>query len=126
MNVDVQQTPPEQKILHLCRREVLRPIRDEILRVSGYQVDSTISFGEGLDLFRERLYVLVLVDVDGEDGIHLAETFCGDVRTLHPGQLVAFVCNWRVATLTDCPDEVLRTEFDPGAFVAGVKKMLSA
>ena len=41
-----------------------------------------------------------------------------------PGQLVAFVCNWRVAILTDCPDEIVRTEFDPAAFVNGVHEIV--
>jgi len=35
---------------------------------------------------------------------------------------VAFVCNWRVAILTDCPDEIVRTEFNPDAFVRGVRE----
>ena len=41
-----------------------------------------------------------------------------------PGQLVAFVCNWRVAIMTDCPDEILRTEFDPAAFAQGVRDIV--
>jgi DNA-binding response OmpR family regulator len=103
---------------------MLRPLRDQILRLSGFAVDSTLSHVEGFELFQSRPYHLVLVDVEGETGIHDAETFCSEVRTAHPGQLVAFVCNWRVAILTDCPDEILRTEFDPQAFVDGVKSML--
>jgi hypothetical protein len=51
-----------------------------------------------------------------------AERLCSEIKTIHHGQLVAFVCNWRVALLTDCPDEILRTEFDPAAFVEGVRK----
>jgi len=34
------------------------------------------------------------------------------------------VCNWRVALMTDCPDEILRTEFDPESFVEGVKEII--
>jgi DNA-binding response OmpR family regulator len=111
-------------ILHVCRREMLRPLRDQILRLSGYKVDSTLSSTEGLTLFQSEKYDLVLVDVEGESGIHEAETLCSDVKTAKPTQLVAFVCNWRVAILTDCPDEILRTEFDPKAFVEGVQAML--
>jgi len=62
--------------------------------------------------------------VEGESGIQEAETLCSEIRTAKPGQLVAFVCNWRVAVLTDCPDEVLRTEFDPKAFVDGVRALV--
>lgn len=122
-NQDMTPTSPEQKsILHICVREVLRPIRDQILRLSGYTVESAFGYGEALDLFRSGPVDLVLLDVEGEEGIPAAERFCSEVKTLHHGQLVAFVCNWRVAILTDCPDEILRTEFDPAAFVAGVKK----
>lgn len=72
-------------------------------------------------MFWGRQYDLVLVDVEGESGIGEAEHLCSEIKTAQHKQNVAFVCNWRVATLTDCPDEILRTEFDPAAFVAGVK-----
>ena len=111
-------------ILHVCKREVLRPIRDQILRISGFDVVSTCETAEALTLFRANAFALVLIDVEGAGEMHEAERLCSEVKTSHHGQLVAFVCNWRVATLTDCPDEVLRTEFDPAAFVAGVHTML--
>ena len=108
-------------ILHICRREMLRPLRDQILRLSGFIVDSTISATDGLAMFWGRHYDLVLVDVEGETGVGEAESLCSEIKTAQHTQKVAFVCNWRVATLTDCPDEILRTEFDPAAFVAGVR-----
>ena len=111
-------------ILHICRREMLRPLRDQILRLSGYKVDSTLDPTEALNIFQSATYDLVLVDVEGESGVHDAETLCSNVKTANPGQLVAFVCNWRVAILTDCPDEILRTEFNPKAFVEGVRTIL--
>ena len=116
----------KQSILHICRREVLRPLRDQILRLSGFVVDSTLSAGEGLSMFVAKSYDLVLIDVEGEDGIPEAEQLCSEVKTARHEQVVAFVCNWRVAILTDCPDEILRTEFDPKAFVDGVKGILEA
>jgi len=100
-------------ILHVCKREMVRPLRDQILRVSGFQVDSTLN------------YALVLIDVEGENGVHEAEQLCSDVKEARHDQVVAFVCNWRVAILSDCPDEIVRTEFNPATFVAGVKKILS-
>jgi hypothetical protein len=117
---------PEQKtsILHLCKREVLRPLRDAILRLSGYEVTSTCDFSEAVDLFLTAPFALVLIDVEGEEGIPLAENLCETIKKIHHGQLVAFVCNWRVAILTDCPDHIVRTEFDPEAFVSGVREML--
>lgn len=108
-------------ILHICRREMLRPLRDQILRLSGFSVDSAVSTEAGLTMFWERHYDLVLVDVEGEEGVRAAEQLCSEIKTAQHTQKVAFVCNWRVANLTDCPDEILRTEFDPAAFVAGVR-----
>ncbi len=113
---------PKLSILHLCKRELLRPLRDQILRLSGYMVQSTCSEEEAIQCFRTQPFDLVMVDVEGEESVHVAERFCSEVKTFHHGQLVAFVCNWRVAIHSNCPDEILRTEFDPAAFVAGVRK----
>jgi DNA-binding response OmpR family regulator len=111
-------------ILHICAREILRPLRDQILRLSGFTVDSTLSTAEGLSLFWAKPYDLVLIDVEGEQKVHDAEQICSEIKTAQPEQMVAFVCNWRVAILTDCPDEILRTEFDPQRFVTGVRNMV--
>jgi len=100
-------------------------LRDQILRLSGFRVDSTCVLEEALSLFHERAYALVLIDVEGQYGVEEAEHLCSEVRTAHHGQLVAFVCNWRVAIHSTCPDDIVRTEFDPGAFVAGVKEVLA-
>jgi DNA-binding response OmpR family regulator len=115
----------KRTILHVCRREVLRPLRDQILRISGFDVDSTLSYVEGLSMFWAKPYDLVLIDVEGESGISDAEHLCSEIRTAQPGQRVAFVCNWRVAILTDCPDEIVRTEFDPAAFAEGVRDIVA-
>lgn len=111
-------------ILHFCKREMVRPLRDQILRVSGFRVDSTLSATEAMSMLSGPHYDLVLIDVEGERGISEAEHLCSEVKTARKEQVVAFVCNWRVAILTDCPDEIVRTEFDPGAFVAGVRGIL--
>jgi hypothetical protein len=118
---------PEQKpsILHICKREVLRPLRDAIMRLSGFEVVSTCEREEAVGLFRAQEFALVLIDVEGEEGIPLAETLCSDIKTIDKDQRVAFVCNWRVAILTDCPDHILRTEFDPAAFIAGVRDIIA-
>ncbi|HEY4380287.1 MAG TPA: hypothetical protein VGN01_08070 [Acidobacteriaceae bacterium] len=125
---EMQDPVPETEqpaILHVCKREMLRPLRDQILRISGFHVDSTLNVSEVLSMFSARTYDLVLVDVDGEHGIAEAEELCAEIKTARAEQLVAFVCNWRVAILTDCPDEIVRTEFNPEAFVAGVKRALA-
>ncbi|MCU1222978.1 MAG: response regulator containing a CheY-like receiver domain and an domain [Edaphobacter sp.] len=123
METSTDNTP---SILHICRREMLRPLRDQILRLSGFTVDSVLAHSEGLTMFLARPYDLVLIDVEGEYGIREAEELCSKVKTARNEQLVAFVCNWRVAALTDCPDEIVRTEFDPAAFVAGVRGIVPA
>ena len=112
-------------ILHICRREMLLPLRDQILRLSGFEVESTLNTQEGLSMFWSRDYDLVLVDVEGEAGIPEAEMLCSEIKTAQHTQKIAFVCNWRVANLTDCPDEILRTEFDPDAFVRGVRGIVA-
>ncbi|WP_232296159.1 hypothetical protein [Terriglobus sp. TAA 43] len=76
-------------------------------------------------MFWSKLYDLVLIDVEGEQKVKAAEQLCSEIKTGQPEQVVAFVCNWRVAVLTDCPDEILRTEFDPHRFVSGVRSILS-
>ena len=117
--------PSEKAILHICSRETLRPLRDQILRLNGFAVDSTLSTAEGLLLFWGREYDLVLIDVEGESKVKDAEEMCTSIKEAQPEQMVAFVCNWRVAIMTDCPDEILRTEFDPHRFVSGVRTMMA-
>jgi CheY-like chemotaxis protein len=118
-------TPLEKKsILHICGREMLRPLRDQILKLSGFDVDSTCDVNEALSMFWQRQFDLVLIDVEGQDAVRDAERLCSEIKTAQHEQLVAYVCNWRVAIHTDCPDEILRTEFDPEAFVGGVRKTL--
>ncbi len=112
-------------ILHVCTRETIRPLRDRILTLQGFEVDSTLSYTEGLSMFWGRHYDLVLIDVEGERGIPDAEYLCSEIKTAQPEQIVAFVCNWRVSILTDCPDEILRTEFDPEAFADGVRSIVA-
>jgi len=62
---DHSEASQKQAILHICKREVLRPLRDEILRRSGFSVESTCERDEALRLFHERPFDLVLVDVEG-------------------------------------------------------------
>lgn len=114
----------KRSILHICTRETIRPLRDQVLTLSGFHVDSTTNHTEALSMFWARQYDLVLIDVEGESGIPHAEHLCSEIKTAQPQQLVAFVCNWRVVIMTDCPDEILRTEFDPAAFAQGVRDIV--
>ena len=64
--------PEKKSILHICGREMLRPLRDQILKISGFDVDSTLSTVDALSMFWGRQYDLVLIDVEGEQKV--AET----------------------------------------------------
>jgi hypothetical protein len=114
--------PPSLKrvVLHICTRDTIGSLRDHVLRLKGFDVDSALTYEEGLSMFWARDYDLVLIDVEGDKGVESAEHVCAEIKTAQSEQLVAFVCNWRVANLTDCPDEIVRTEFDPAAFADGV------
>jgi CheY-like chemotaxis protein len=114
----------KRAILHVCTRETIRPLRDRVLVTQGFEVDSAVTYKEGLSMFWARQYDLVLIDVEGANGVSEAEKLCSEIKTAQHEQLVAFVCNWRVANLTDCPDEIVRTEFDPAAFADGVSAIV--
>jgi len=112
-------------ILHVCTRDVLRPVRDQILRVAGYQVESSETHEDALHKVDRQKFDLILVDIDSQHHVHAAEELCQHVKTAQPQQRVAFVCNWRVAILNDCPDDIVRSEFDPVAFLTGVAGALA-
>ena len=103
---------------------MLRPLRDQILRISGFEVDSTLSASDGLSIFMTKPFDLVLIDVEGEDGIPEAEHLCSEVKTAKHEQLVAFVCNWRVSHPHGLSRRNPRTEFDPASFVEGVRDIV--
>ena len=112
--------PQKLRILHVCTRDVLRPVRDQILRVAGYDVDSSETHEEALSKVASSRYDLVLIDIDSQHHVRNAEELCSAVKTADPTQRVAFVCNWRVAILNECPDDIVRSEFDPVGFLNGV------
>ena len=111
-------------ILHVCGRELIRALRDQIFRVNGYEVESTVSVDEGLDLAKARRYSLVLIDVEGDGRVPAAERLCSEIKKHRSDQDVVFICNYRVSIHTDCPDEVIRSEFNPQAMLDGVKSVL--
>ena len=100
-------------------------LRDRILRLHDFEVFSTLSLEDAPLMFQRQPFDLVLVDVEGQGRVPQAERLCAEIRELHPGQKVAFVCNYQVSTESDCPDDIIEAEFNPEAFVAGVMKMLT-
>ena len=113
-------------ILHVSPRDILRTVRDQILRVSGYEVTSSDSYENAREILESTRYDLVLIDIQSEGDLKAADEFCALLKRVKPEQKVAFVCNWRVAIISHCPDDVVRSEFDPAAFVSGVNDVVKS
>ncbi len=113
-----------KSVLHLGSRELIIQLRDEILRLQGYEVVSSPALDQGVSLFKQHPCDLVLIDVEGQGRVPQAEHLCEEIRTLHPEQKIGFVCNYLVSIESDCPDEIIQAEFNPAAFVEGVKQLL--
>jgi CheY-like chemotaxis protein len=113
-----------KSILHVGNRDIIIRLRDQILGIHGYDVVSTLNLAAASSIFQQRQFDLVLVDVEGQGRVPQAEHLCEELRTIHPGQKVAFVCNYLVSIESSCPDEIIQAEFNPVAFVEGVRKAL--
>jgi DNA-binding NtrC family response regulator len=113
-----------QRIFHVSSRENIKGLRDEILRLHGFEVQSTLYFNQALDEVVEKDYDLVLIDVESDVRVQSAQELCDEIKKIVPQQHVAFVCNSRVAIESDCPDEIIRAEFNPEALVRGVQQAL--
>ena len=118
-------TPNSPTILHVCGREQIRGLRDQIFRTNGYEVDSTVSVDEGLKLAIAKKYSLVVIDVEGEGRVPSAQKLCSNIKQHRPGQNVVFICNYRVSIHNDCPDEIIRSEFNPQAMLDGIRSVLN-
>jgi DNA-binding NtrC family response regulator len=114
----------KRRIFHVSSRENIMVLRDEILRMHGFEVNSTIYSGKALDEVSQNDYDLVLIDVEADVKVKSAQELCDEIKKVQPGQHVAFVCNYRVTIQSDCPDEIIRAEFNPEAMVRGVKEAL--
>jgi DNA-binding NtrC family response regulator len=113
-----------QRIFHVSSRENIKGLRDEILRLHGFEVHSTLYSGQPLDQVAQKDYDLVLIDVESDVRVQSAQELCDEIKKVVPRQHVAFVCNYRVAIESDCPDEIIRAEFNPEALVRGVQQAL--
>ena len=99
-------------------------LRDEILRMHGYEVQSTVFSQQILREIGDKSFDLVLIDVESDVRVQSAQELCDEIKKVVPKQHVAFVCNYRVAIDSDCPDEIIRSEFNPEALVRGVQQAL--
>jgi DNA-binding NtrC family response regulator len=114
----------KKRIFHVSSRVNIMGLRDEILRMHGFDVDSTVFSRQAADEVAEKDYDLVLIDVEADVRVQSAQELCDEIKKVHPLQHVAFVCNYRVAIDSDCPDEIIRAEFNPEALVRGVQNAL--
>ena len=113
-----------QRIFHVSSRENIKGLRDEILRLHGFEVQSTLYSSSASGEVAKSEYALVLIDVESELRVQSAQELCDEIKKVVPEQHVAFVCNYRVAIESDCPDEIIRAEFNPEALVRGVRQAL--
>jgi DNA-binding NtrC family response regulator len=119
------QTVSAQRILHVSSRELVQKLRDNILRIHGFEVESTLSLNGALEMAVAARYDLVLIDVEGEDRVNEAELLCNAIKKVIPNQRVAYVCNHRVSSESDCPDEIIRAEFNPELLVRMVRAIMA-
>ena len=114
----------QKRIFHVSSRENIMSLRDEILRMHGFEVQSSVYSKQAVHEVAWRDYDLVLIDVEADVRVQSAQELCDEIKKVQPRQHVAFVCNYRVAIESDCPDEIIRAEFNPEALVRGVKQVL--
>ncbi len=114
----------KKRIFHVSSRLNIMGLRDEILRMHGFEVDSTVYSNRAVDEVANKDYDLVLIDVEADVRVQSAQELCDAIKKVQPNQHIAFVCNHRVAIESDCPDEIIRAEFNPEALVNGVKVAL--
>jgi DNA-binding NtrC family response regulator len=114
----------KKRIFHVSSRLNIMGLRDEILRMHGFDVDSAVYSRQAAEEVAEKDYDLVLIDVEADVRVQSAQELCDEIKKVHPLQHVAFVCNYRVAIDSDCPDEIIRAEFNPEALVRGVQNAL--
>ena len=112
-------------ILHISSRELIQKLRDDILRFHGFEVESTLSLGHALEMVQKKRYDLVLIDVEGSNRVAEAELLCDAIKKAIPEQHVAYVCNHRISFDSDCPDEIIRAEFNPELLVQSVRQMIA-
>jgi DNA-binding NtrC family response regulator len=112
------------RIFHVSSRENIKGLRDEILRLHGFEVQSTLYSSRASHEVAQKDYDLVLIDVEADFQVQSAQELCDEIKKVVPQQHVAFVCNYRVGIESDCPDEIIRAEFNPEALVRGVQQAL--
>jgi len=76
-------------------------------------------------MVQKKKYDLVLIDVEGENRVAGAEQLCDEIKKAIPNQRVAYICNHRISIDSDCPDDIIRAEFNPELLVRSVREMIA-
>jgi hypothetical protein len=124
MHATLTEGDGRRRIFHVSSRQNIMELRDEILRLHGFYVQSTVYSAKAINEVRSAAYDLVLIDVESDVRVKSAQDLCDTIKKAAPGQHVAFVCNHRVGIESDCPDEIIRAEFDPEVLVRGIQETL--
>src|ERR1700748_1952842 len=96
-----------KRIFHVSSRLNIMGLRDEILRLHGFDVDSAVYSREAAEAVADKDYDLVLIDVEADVRVQSAQELCDEIKKVHPLTPVAFVCNYRVAIDRDSPEEII-------------------
>jgi CheY-like chemotaxis protein len=83
-----------RRIFHVSSQKNIMELRDEILRMHGYYVQSTVYSAKAIDEILRTAYDLVLIDVESDVRVKSAQDLCDTIKKAAPGQHVAFVCNY--------------------------------
>ena len=112
------------RIFHISDREQIKELRNQILRLHGFEVESMVYSTEAVEEVAERGYDLVLIDVETNARMQNAQELCDSMKRIVPELRVAFVCNQVVSIQSGCPDGIIHATFDPQALVRGVTEAL--
>jgi DNA-binding NtrC family response regulator len=112
------------RIFHISNREQIKELRNRILRLHGFEVESMVFSTEAVEEVAEKEYDLVLIDVETNARMQNAQELCDSMKKLVPKLRVAFVCNHVVSIQSGCPDGIIHATFDPQALVRGVTEAL--
>jgi len=79
---------PARKIFHVSSRETIQGLRDEILRMHGFEVKSTLFSRQTLGELGHKEYDLVLIDVESENRVESAQELCDDIKKIVPNSML--------------------------------------
>ena len=115
----------QNKILLVNGEVTLQYLRALMLRMKGYDVDSTTTLEEAKNKIAEDDYRLVIVDVGyfAEPGL----LFCEEIKTKYPKIKVLLQSdNQLYLSPSSCPDKVVSKQDGPHSFISEVEAMLEA